>query len=80
LPGLPSDGWTAVGSGFAVCDGALVGACGGKLARVDVLLHPHAADMARLAAPLFAAGLGVAPEEAAPLYVRDKVALKVSER
>jgi tRNA threonylcarbamoyladenosine biosynthesis protein TsaB len=36
--------------------------------------------MARLAVPVFASGLAVAPEEAAPLYVRDKVALKVSER
>jgi tRNA threonylcarbamoyladenosine biosynthesis protein TsaB len=77
---LPGGGWAAVGSGFAVCDGALLGACTGKLARVDALQHPHAADIARLAAPLFAAGLGVAPEEAAPLYVRDKVARKVSER
>ena len=80
VPDLPGDGWTAVGSGFGVCAGALAGACGGKLARVDVLLYPRAADMARLAAPLFANGLGVAPEEAVPLYVRDKVALKVSER
>lgn len=79
-PELPGDGWTAVGSGFAVCEGALVEACAGKLARIDASRHPHAADVARLAAPLFAAGLGIAPEEAAPLYVRDKVALKVSER
>jgi len=80
LPELPGDGWAAVGSGFAVRDGALVAACGDKLARVDVLRYPQAADMARLAVPVFASGLAVAPEEAAPLYVRDKVALKVSER
>jgi tRNA threonylcarbamoyladenosine biosynthesis protein TsaB len=80
LPELPGDGWAAVGSGFAVRDGALVAACGDKLARVDVLRYPRAADMARLAVPVFASGLAVAPEEAAPLYVRDKVALKVSER
>lgn len=79
-PELPGVGWTGVGSGFAVAGGALARACGDRLATVDTLRHPHAADMARLAVPLFAAGLGVAPEEAAPLYVRDKVALKVSER
>jgi len=79
-PELPGVGWIGVGSGFAVCDGALAKACGDRLAGVDVLRCPRAADMARLAVPLFAAGLGVAPEEAAPLYVRDKVALKVSER
>jgi tRNA threonylcarbamoyladenosine biosynthesis protein TsaB len=80
VPDLPGEGWTAVGNGFGVYDGALARACAGKLERIDVLCHPHAAHMARLAAPLFAAGLGVPPEEAAPLYVRDKVALKVSER
>lgn len=79
-PELRGDGWTAVGSGFGVLDGALVNACGDCLERVDVSLHPRAAEIARLAAPLFARGLGVAPEEAVPIYVRDKVALKVSER
>jgi tRNA threonylcarbamoyladenosine biosynthesis protein TsaB len=80
MPDLPGAGWTAAGSGFAVCDGALVDACKEKLARVDVLLYPRAAEMARLAAGVLARGLGVAPEEAAPLYVRDKVAVTVAER
>lgn len=80
VPELSGDGWTAAGSGFAVREGALVEACAGKLARIEALRYPHAADMARLAAPLFAAGLGVAPEAAEPLYLRDKVALKVAER
>jgi tRNA threonylcarbamoyladenosine biosynthesis protein TsaB len=80
VPELPGAGWTAVGNGFAVCDGALADSCGARLARVEVLVHPRAAEMARLAAPFFARGLGVAPEEAVPLYVRDKVALKVAER
>jgi len=79
-PELDGDQWTAVGSGFAVARGALVAACGDRLERVDVLLHPHAIEIARLAVPVLARGLGVAPENAAPLYVRDKVALKVSER
>ncbi len=79
-PELPGGNWTAVGSGFAAYDGALVHACGDKLQHVDVALYPRAADIACLAAPLFALGLGVAPEEAAPLYVRDRVALKVTER
>jgi tRNA threonylcarbamoyladenosine biosynthesis protein TsaB len=79
-PALEGDGWTAVGNGFALSEGALVRACGDKLRKVDVLLYPRAAEIARIAAPLFASGLGVAPEDAAPLYVRDRVALKVSER
>ena len=79
-PELYGRGWTAVGSGFAVRDGALARACGDQLRHIDVLRYPRAADIACLAAPLFARGFGVAPDEAAPLYVRDKVALKVSER
>ncbi len=80
VPDLMGAGWTAVGGGFAVGDGALAKACGGKLQRVDVSAYPRASDIARLAVSLFSRGLGVAPEHAAPLYVRDKVALKVSER
>jgi tRNA threonylcarbamoyladenosine biosynthesis protein TsaB len=45
---------------------------------VDV--YPHARDIAHLAAPVFAAGRGMPAEEAAPLYIRDRVALKTAER
>ncbi len=41
---------------------------------------PSAGAVATLAAPRFAAGEGVDPAEAAPLYVRDKVAQTVAER
>jgi len=41
---------------------------------------PQASAIARLAAPQFAAGLGLDAAEAMPLYLRDKVALKTSER
>lgn len=41
---------------------------------------PHAAMIAALAAPRFAAGEGSDPALAAPLYVRDKVAQTVAER
>ncbi|HMX16766.1 MAG TPA: tRNA (adenosine(37)-N6)-threonylcarbamoyltransferase complex dimerization subunit type 1 TsaB, partial [Rhodocyclaceae bacterium] len=43
-------------------------------------LFPTAAAVARLALPRFAAGEGVAAESAAPVYVRDKVALTTAER
>jgi tRNA threonylcarbamoyladenosine biosynthesis protein TsaB len=43
-------------------------------------LIPHARAIARLAAPRLAAGQGGPAETAQPLYVRDKVALKVCER
>ena len=41
---------------------------------------PTAAAVARLAAPRLARGEGLDPALAAPLYIRDKVALTVAER
>lgn len=41
---------------------------------------PTAAAMVRLAPALLAAGQAVAPDDALPLYVRDKVALTTAER
>lgn len=43
-------------------------------------LRPDAVAVGRLALPLFRAGRHVPPEQAAPLYVRDKVAFTTSER
>ena len=41
---------------------------------------PRAGAVARLAARRFARGAGIAAEQAAPLYLRDKVALTTEER
>ena len=41
---------------------------------------PHARHIATLAAAVFERGEALAAEHAAPLYVRNKVALKVDER
>lgn len=79
-PALPGGGWTGCGSGFARHAEALAARYQGQLERVEPERYPHARAVARLAQPLLAAGAGVAPERALPLYVRDKVALKTSER
>lgn len=79
-PKLPGDGWTGCGSGFAAYRDVLQQHYGAALATIDDTVYPHAGDIARLAAPLFAAGRGIRAEEAAPLYIRDKVALKTAER
>lgn len=77
-PPLPAGDWVGCGSGFAVHGEALAQRYRLKEVRSD--LFPHARDIARLAVALFTKGLSVEPEQAAPLYVRDKVALKMGER
>lgn len=66
-------GWVGCGSGFAA-----YGDMG--FDRVYPGIHPGAAAVARLAAPRLAAGEGVDAARAAPVYLRDKVALTVEER
>lgn len=80
VPALPAGEWTGCGSGFAVYPDILQQHSGPGLTSVVAGLFPQARDVARLAAPRFAAGLGVAAEAAAPLYIRDRVALKTAER
>ena len=79
-PMLEGDGWFGCGSGFAVYADALAKRYGGQLNGVAGGLHPHARSIARLAAPVLADGGGVPAEQAAPVYVRDKVALKMHEQ
>jgi tRNA threonylcarbamoyladenosine biosynthesis protein TsaB len=79
LPPLPGRQWAATGSGF------------GRLAwlrdayRDTVVMRfegdlPRAGAVARLAARRFARGAAISAEQAAPLYLRDKVALTTEER
>ena len=79
LPALPGRRWAATGSGFdrhAWLRDAY---------REPVEMRfegdlPRAGSVARIAARRFARGAGVSAEEAAPLYLRDKVALTTDER
>lgn len=73
-------GWMGCGSGFKAYAEPLQARYGAVLSGVRPELYPHARDIARLAAPRIAAGQGVAAELAVPFYIRDKVALKISER
>jgi len=79
-PLVTGKGWSGVGSGFRSQGEALQMRYAAGLDAVDADAVPQAAAIARLAAPLFAAGLGVDAAAATPLYLRDKVALKTSER
>ncbi len=74
------DGWVGAGNGFAVLGDALRPRLAKQLARIDDTLMPDAAAMAPLAAAAFARGEGVDAALAAPIYLRDKVALTIDER
>ncbi len=79
-PALPPGPWTGCGSGFRAYGGALGARYAGGIERVLDALTPHASEIAVLAALEFARGAASLPEHAAPLYVRNKVALRISER
>lgn len=79
-PLLTGEGWFGAGSGFAVHDAALSARYIRQLAAVDAQAVPQAAAIAQLAAIEFANGNAVDAALALPLYLRDKVALKTSER
>lgn len=79
-PAVTGDGWFGVGSGFAAHGTALQASYGGQLQGVDSSVVPQAAAIAVLGAAQFALGRGVDAAQALPLYLRDKVALKTSER
>lgn len=74
------EGWFGVGSGFAAYAQRLPPALVAALAGIDATAAPRAQDVARLAVRAVQTGQLVAPERAAPLYVRDKVALTTTER
>jgi tRNA threonylcarbamoyladenosine biosynthesis protein TsaB len=75
---VPADAgaWTGTGSGWSSYRAALATRCGVPEERILAEQWPHALDTARLAAALYAAGAGVAPQQAAPVYLRDRVAEK----
>lgn len=79
-PMVAGPGWVGAGSGFIAHGAALRARYAGNLAAADAQTVPRARAVAQLAAPLFAAGRGMNAAEALPLYLRDKVALKTSER
>ncbi|HEX5091942.1 MAG TPA: tRNA (adenosine(37)-N6)-threonylcarbamoyltransferase complex dimerization subunit type 1 TsaB [Burkholderiales bacterium] len=72
-PRPAGDGWVGCGNGFAA-----YGDLG--FAQVYPEVHPGAPAVARLAAPRLASGEGVDAARAAPVYLRDKVALTTEER
>jgi tRNA threonylcarbamoyladenosine biosynthesis protein TsaB len=75
---LPSGDVMACGNGLAAYPSAFENRTFAKAAQQAVM--PHAVHIAQLARTGFAQGLAVAPAEAQPLYLRNKVALTATER
>lgn len=69
-----------LGSGWGVYGEVLSHRLGARVLTSDSGLLPRARAIARLGANAFARGLGVSVEQAMPVYLRDKVAKKESER
>ena len=74
------EAWSGAGNGFRVLSDAHRDALAARLTAIDDTLVPDAAAMAPLAAAAFARGEATDAAEAAPVYLRDKVALTVEER
>ena len=79
LPPLPGRRWAATGSGFDRHPWLREAYRESVEMRFEGDL-PRAGAVARIAARRFVRGAGIAAERAAPLYLRDKVALTIEER
>ncbi|MDE2387931.1 MAG: tRNA (adenosine(37)-N6)-threonylcarbamoyltransferase complex dimerization subunit type 1 TsaB [Betaproteobacteria bacterium] len=72
--------WHGCGSGFDVYYDVLAVQYRANIRQIHPGLHPRAHEIAQLALPKFCDGAYTDPALAAPLYIRNKVALKESER
>jgi tRNA threonylcarbamoyladenosine biosynthesis protein TsaB len=75
----PGSNWIGVGGGFDAYP-ALRERMASALVHCDTGITPTASAIGALALPGFAAGAGLPAREAAPLYVRHRVALTTAER
>lgn len=75
-----AEAWNVLGTGWSAYGEAIRERLPSPPRWADGDRYPQARDVARLAAPLFAAGQGVTPEHALPVYLRDKVALTLEEQ
>jgi tRNA threonylcarbamoyladenosine biosynthesis protein TsaB len=80
VPDVPGDEWLAIGSGFDAYREALEERYAGRLKAIEPNRYPHARDIAVLALPRFIAGETTTAEAATPIYLREKVALRIDEQ
>ena len=75
-----SSQWHVIGSGWDSYGNLILGQMKVAPASTTGRRYPQAAAVARIAGPDLAAGAGLAPEFAMPTYLRDKVAMSLSEQ
>ena len=80
VPVPPAADWYAAGDGWSAQGELLRARLPYALAGLMDTARPHAADVARLAAVVFARGGALAPDQAAPVYLRNHVADKPGPR
>lgn len=79
-PALPDSAWIGCGSGFDVYSPELSKRYGHSLAQINYGCRPRAQEIAHLAASCPIEEFHTDPAQATPIYIRNKVALKESER
>lgn len=78
---LPNESqWHVVGTGWSTYEDEVRRHLTGGLRSAEGVRYPQARHVAELAAREFAAGRATAPEQALPVYLRDKVALTLVEQ
>jgi tRNA threonylcarbamoyladenosine biosynthesis protein TsaB len=80
VPAVTGEGWYGIGSGWEAYEDTLRQRCAGQMGGFARQAFPHARDIADLAAKIFARGEAKSASDIAPVYIRNKVALKMSER
>lgn len=80
VPSVEGEGWHGIGSGWAAHGEILNERYAGQVGEVTEQAFPHARDIAALAAKEFTLGNARPAAEAAPTYIRNKVALTMAER
>lgn len=80
VPAVEGQDWIGVGNGWAAYADVLAEQYAGQISATMPAQYPEASAMLRLALPIFEAGQGQPAAEAAPIYIRNRVALKTHER
>lgn len=80
VPSIKGDAWVGTGTGWQAYDAVLQSQYASQVTKQLPDVYPLATATLALAQPLFALGKTQAAHEAAPIYIRNRVALTSKER